>query len=74
MKKVRDVTIYAEEGEQAYGMLFWRGRYDSLSAVGRYGQYGTIVPEKDLVVAVNSFNETGDSLLEYVWTYLYPYL
>ena len=45
MKKVWDTTISTEEGQQDYSMLFWRGRHDSLSAVGRYGQYCTMGPE-----------------------------
>ena len=73
MKKVMDTTITAGENQE-YGLLFWRGRYGSVSATGRYGQYCTIVPEKKLVIAMNSFNDTGENLLEYVWTYLYPHL
>ena len=73
MKKVYDTTVTAGDSQE-YGMLFWRGRYGSISATGRYGQYCTIVPEKQLVIAINSMDAGDDNLLEYVWTYLYPHL
>ena len=73
MKKIYDTAITAGDSQE-YSMLFWRGRYGSISATGRYGQYCTIVPEKNLVIAMNSMDEGDGNLLEYVWTYLYPYL
>ncbi len=74
MKMLYDTHISTEEGQQDYSLLFWRGRNDSLSAVGRFGQYCTVVPEKNLVIAINSYDPSEENLLTYVWTYLYPYL
>ena len=74
MKMLNDTHISTDEGKQDYSLLFWRGRNDSLSAVGRFGQYCTVVPEKDLVIAINSYDTSEENLLEYVWTYLYPSL
>ena len=74
IRTVDRTTILTTEEQQNYSMLFWRSRHDSISAVGRHGQYCTIVPEKNLVIAMNGFNEQDDNLLEYVWTYLYPSL
>ncbi|MBO6163923.1 MAG: serine hydrolase [Lachnospiraceae bacterium] len=74
VKKVWDTTISTEEGQNDYSLLFWRGRYDSICSVGRNGQYCSLVPEKDLVVTINSFDTTNENLMEYVWTYLYPHL
>ncbi|MDD6212586.1 MAG: serine hydrolase [Clostridiales bacterium] len=74
VKKVWRTIIPTVEEMQDYSLLFWRSRHDSISAVGRFGQYCTIVPEKNLVIAINSDDPQDSNLLEYVWTYLYPYL
>lgn len=74
IRLVERSEIPAGEDGQSYSLLFWRGRHDSLSAVGRYGQYCTIVPEKNLVVAIRSMDRSDSNILEYVWTYLYPHL
>lgn len=73
-RKVDRTTILTTEEQQNYSLGFWRSRHDSISAVGRHGQYCTIVPEKNLIIAMNGFNEQDENLLEYVWTYLYPNL
>ncbi|MCD8330614.1 MAG: beta-lactamase family protein, partial [Lachnospiraceae bacterium] len=70
IRLVERTEVTSEDGE-SYSLLFWRGRHDSLCAVGRYGQYCVIVPEKNLVVAMNSMDEEDSHLLEYVWSYLY---
>ncbi|WP_434311173.1 serine hydrolase domain-containing protein [Hominifimenecus sp. rT4P-3] len=74
VRLVDRTVIPVPDGIRDYGMLFWRGRYDSLSAVGRFGQYCTILKEKNAVIVLNSNDPGENNLLEYVWTYLYPYL
>lgn len=74
IRLVDRTVIPVPDGIRDYGMLFWRGRYDSLSAVGRFGQYCTILKEKNAVVVLNGYDTGENNLLEYVWTYLYPYL
>jgi CubicO group peptidase (beta-lactamase class C family) len=74
IRLVDRTVIPVPDGIRDYGMLFWRGRYDSISAVGRFGQYCTIVKEKNAVIVLNGYDTGENNLLEYVWTYLYPYL
>ena len=74
IKKTWDQVIATNEGESDYSLLFWRGRNDSLCAVGRHGQYCVMIPEKSIVIAMNSMDMTGENLMEYFWTYLYPYM
>ena len=38
------------------------------------GEYCTICPEKDAVIVINALDKDDPNLLEYVWTYLYPYI
>ncbi len=64
-KKVDRTMVLTTEEQQNYSLGFWRCRHDSISAVGRHGQYCTIVPEKDLVIAMNGYNEQDENLLEY---------
>ena len=74
VKKTWDQVISTNEGESDYSLLFWRGRNDSLCAVGRHGQYCVMIPEKSIVCAMNGFDGTNENLMEYFWTYLYPYM
>lgn len=74
VKKVWDTVIATAEGHDDYSLLFWRGKNDTISAIGRNGQYCTLIPDRNAVVAINGFDPTDESLLEYIWTYLYPHL
>ena len=74
VKRVWDTVIMTDEGESDYSILFWRGRNESLCAVGRHGQYCVMIPEKSIVFAMNSMDMTNENLMEYFWTYLYPYM
>lgn len=55
-----------------YGYLFWKGPNNSFRADGKYGQYSIIMPEKNAVVAITSYNRGQENILDYVWKYLYP--
>lgn len=74
VRLVERTVIPVPDGVRDYGMLFWRGRYDSISAVGRFGQYCTILKDKNAVIVLNGCDTGENNLLEYVWTYLYPSL
>lgn len=74
MRRVDRTWITDADGQSHYSLLFWRGRYDSLCAVGRFGQYCTILKEKNAVIVLNGHDTGQNHLLEYVWTYLYPSL
>ena len=57
-----------------YSYLFWRGPEGSYRADGKYGQYSIIMPDKNAVIAINSFNTGDENILDYVWEYIYPKL
>ncbi len=74
IRQIHRAWIPDADGQSRYSLLFWRGRYDSLSAVGRFGQYCTILKDKNAVIVLNGHDDGQNHLLEYVWTYLYPHL
>ena len=74
VKKVWDTVIATEEGHNDYGFSFWQGKYESLIAIGRNGQYCALLPDKNAVIAINGFDPGDENLTEYIWTYLYPHL
>lgn len=43
-----------QQGEDPYGYLFWRGKYNSYRMDGKYSQLSVVVPEKRAVVTVVS--------------------
>ncbi len=59
---------------QGYGFQFWRGRHNSFRADGAFGQYSLVVPDQDLVVAVNSGTDPMHRILDAVWDELLPRL
>ena len=74
VRKVERTAIPTGRGGGEYSLLFWKSRNDTYSAVGKFGQYCTICPEKDAVIVINALDNDDPNLLEYVWTYLYPYI
>ena len=74
VRKVERTAIPTNRGDGEYSLLFWKSRNDTYSAVGKFGQYCTICPEKDAVIVINALDKDDPNLLEYVWTYLYPYI
>lgn len=57
---------------EKYSYLFWMGPNNSYRADGMFGQYSIIMPDKNAVVAINSFNTGDENILDYVWKYIYP--
>ncbi|NLL92469.1 MAG: serine hydrolase [Ruminococcaceae bacterium] len=56
-----------------YSFFFWLGPGNSFRADGKYGQYAIVFPDKDCVVAINSFyDEDNDEILNSLWRYIYP--
>lgn len=67
-------TYIPTGGPRDYSMLFWRTRHDTLSAVGKYGQYVTICADKDVVFVMTAEDSEDRNLLAYFWDYVYPSL
>ena len=73
VRKVDRTVVPVADGRE-YSLLFWHSRHGSYSAVGKWGQYCTICPEKDVVLVIHANDPDDHNFLEYFWTYLYPYL
>lgn len=54
-----------EEWEVPYGFQFWLNKDNSFRADGKYGQYIVVLPEKDMVVAVQGLSD--GEVFEEVW-------
>ena len=50
-----------------YGYLFWRGKYNSYRADGKYSQISMILPEKNSVITVVSECRRGDELMSVLY-------
>jgi len=63
-----------ENGREGYGYLFWRGAGNSYRSDGKYGQYGIIVPDKQMVISINSECIRQNELLELIENTLFSKL
>jgi CubicO group peptidase (beta-lactamase class C family) len=61
----------ASDWEHGYGHSFWIARH-GYRADGAYGQYGLVLPEQQLTVAITSELEVMQELLDLVWQHLLP--
>ena len=50
-----------------YGYLFWRGKYNSYRADGKYCQLSIILPDQDAVVSLVAECREGDKLMDAVY-------
>lgn len=50
-----------------YGYLFWRGKYNSYRADGKYSQISMILPEENSVITVVSECRRGDELMSVLY-------
>lgn len=48
----------ADNGQEGYGYLFWRGPQNSFRADGKYGQFVIVLPDKEAVVVLQSESHT----------------
>jgi hypothetical protein len=58
--------------DQGYGYQFWRCRHGAYRGDGAFGQYCTVIPEKDAVVAITSGLGDMQAVLNLVWDTLLP--
>ena len=64
VRKVERTAIPTDRGDGEYSLLFWKSRNDTYSAVGKFGQYCTICPEKDAVIVINALDKDDPNLLD----------
>ncbi|MBQ9306407.1 MAG: serine hydrolase [Clostridia bacterium] len=53
--------------DSGYGYLFWRGKYDSYRADGKYGQFCIVLPQKESVITVVSECRDTRSLIHLLY-------
>lgn len=61
----------ASDWEHGYGHSFWIARH-GYRADGAYGQFGIVLPEQQLSIAITSELEAMQEVLDLVWTHLLP--
>ena len=59
---------------QGYGFQFWRCRHNAFRGDGAFGQYCVVMPEQDVVVAINSGVKDMQAVLNVIWDKLLPAL
>ena len=59
---------------QGYGCQFWMCTHEAYRADGAHGQLCVIIPGKDAVVAVNSYEDDIQGILDAVWAEILPLL
>ena len=60
--------------QQGYGYQFWRCRHNAFRGDGAYGQFSLVVPDSDLVLAINSATTDMQAILDAAWDHLLPAL
>ncbi|MFN8484887.1 MAG: serine hydrolase [Anaerolineae bacterium] len=55
-----------------YGYQFWRCRHDCYRGDGAFGQYCVVMPQQDVVLAINSGLRDMQAVLNKVWEHLLP--
>ena len=64
----------ADNGSEGYGYLFWRGKYNSFRADGKYEQYTIVYEDKHAVVTTCAESRVNRKVLQLVEEYIYPQL
>lgn len=57
---------------QGYGYQFWRCRHDAYRGDGACGQYCTVMPDQDAVLAITAGLQDMPGVLNLVWEHLLP--
>jgi len=58
------------EWSQGYGYQFWRCRHNAYRGDGAFGQYGVVMPDQDMVVAITSSVHDMGAVLNLIWDHL----
>ncbi|MGI5241770.1 serine hydrolase domain-containing protein [Dactylosporangium sp. CA-139066] len=56
--------------QQGYGFQFWRCRHNAYRGDGAFGQFCVVVPDHDLVLALNAGTGDLQAVLDLVWEHL----
>ena len=61
-----------DDWQQGYGYQFWRTKHNGFRSDGLYGQFGIILPDENLVVAITEESFKTQQTLDFVWDILLP--
>jgi CubicO group peptidase (beta-lactamase class C family) len=61
-----------DDWQQGYGYQFWRTKHNGYRSDGLYGQFGIILPEENLIVAITEESFKTQQTLDFVWDILLP--
>jgi CubicO group peptidase (beta-lactamase class C family) len=62
----------SSDWEQGYCYQIWRCRHNGFRADGAFGQYIIVLPEQDVVIAIQSETSSMQNEINLVWDYLLP--
>lgn len=62
----------SSDWEQGYGYQIWRSRHHSYRADGAFGQYILVLPDLEVVIAIQEETPNLQDALNLVWDYLLP--
>jgi hypothetical protein len=62
----------SSDWEQGYCYQIWRCRHNGFRADGAFGQYIVVLPDQDVVIAIQSETSNMQNELNLVWDYLLP--
>lgn len=54
----------SHQDTEQYGYLFWRGKYNSYRADGKYSQLSIVLPDADAVVSLVAECRNGEELTQ----------
>ncbi len=63
-----------QPGDDNYGYLFWRGKYGSYRADGKYSQISMILPDKEAVITIVSESRNAALMLDLIYEEICPKL
>lgn len=71
-KQVSNGSDPTKDWDQGYGFQFWRCRHNAFRGDGANGQFCTVMPEQDAVVAITADTRDMQAELNIVWDKLLP--
>lgn len=61
-----------DDWQQGYGYQFWRCQNNGYRGDGAFGQFTVVLPEQDVVIAMNAEAGNMQGILDLVWEHLLP--
>ncbi len=71
-KQVENGSDPKNDWNQGYGYQFWRCQHNAFRGDGAFGQYCFVLPDQDVVLAINSAVPDMQAVMNVVWDKLLP--